>query len=791
MGPASLELLEYASLKEIVGRNVSTGPARRLLEALGPSTDREELEAALTEVAEAMRWLGEANSPGNAAKGSAVRFTGLPDVEQAVGRLRIEGAGLDGKELYDLIQWLDRSGDMRAAIFLVVDRYPLLGKRAQKLGDFRVVLREINGKLLPDGSVADDASVALQRLRRGMGKQKEHIQASLEKFLRVHRDEGVLQDEYVTIRNERFVVPLVAGQHKKVDGVIHAASGTGATLFVEPMETIQLNNELVRMTEEEMREVHRILRELTEVLRAHAGSIRETIGTMAGLELTFAKAHLGGVIPTFGEAMRLVDARHPLLADVLRRERRRPVPVSLGIDAINRTLLITGPNTGGKTVTMKTAGLLALMAQSAMPVPAREAEFPIFQEILADIGDNQSIAESLSSFSSHIRHISEMLEQATPNSLVLLDELGRATDPEEGGALGIAILEKFREYGALTMASTHLTALKVWGANTPGVVQASMGFDDATLKPTYLLQTGAPGRSAGLAIASQLGLPPELIERAKQAMTSTERDIASFLSELHRRLDEVNKEKAELEVARVAFEVESGKEREAAKRAYELKLREVERRSDAALAQFEGQARETIEGALAGLASKKAAENAIRKVARTRAELKDEVGSLRGPVGGSAAMGPIVEGGRVKLKGVRDIARVRRVLPSGELEVMIGFMKMKVGIGDVLEVMPGGGADAKLPSGVTFQQGPSFETVTRELNLIGKRAEEAMDEVDQFLDRAALASVDRVRIVHGHGMGILKRAVADYLKKSPHVTDFYAATPAEGGTGATIAELKV
>jgi len=497
------------------------------------------------------------------------------------------------------------------------------------------------------------------------------------------------------------------------------------------------------------------------------------------------------VIPTFGEAMRLVDARHPLLADVLRRERRRPVPVSFGIDPINRTLLITGPNTGGKTVTMKTAGLLALMAQSAMPVPAREAQFPIFQQILADIGDNQSIAESLSSFSAHIRHISEMLEQATPDSLVLLDELGRATDPEEGGALGIAILEKFREYGALTMASTHLTALKVWGANTVGVVQASMGFDDATLKPTYLLQTGAPGRSAGLAIASQLGLPPELIERAKQAMTSTERDIASFLSELHRRLDEVNKEKAALEVARVAFEVEAGKEREAAKRAYELKLREVERRSEAALAQFEGQARETIEGALAGLASKKAAENAIRKVARTRAELKDEVGSLRAPVAGSASLGPIVEGGRVRLKGVRDIARVRRVLPSGELEVMIGFMKLRVWVVDVLEVIPEGGADAKLPSGVTFQQGPSFETVTRELNLIGKRAEEAMDEVDQFLDRAALASVDRVRIVHGHGMGILKRAVADFLKKSPHVTDFYAATPAEGGTGATIAELKV
>lgn len=791
MGPASLELLEYAALKQIVGRNVSTTAAHRLLEALEPSTDQAELEAALAEVAEAMRWLDEANSPGNAAKGSAVRFTGLPDVEQAAARLRIEGAGLDGKELYDLIQWLARSGDMRAAIFLVAERYPLLAQRAQKLGDFRSVLRELSGKLLPDGSLADDASVALQRLRRSMGKQREHIQASLERFLRTHRDEGILQDEFVTIRNERFVVPLVAGQHKKVDGVIHAASGTGATLFVEPMETIQLNNDLVRMTEEEMREVHRILSELTALLRGHAASIRDSIATMAALELVFAKAHLGGVIPTFGDNLRLVEARHPLLTDVLRRERRRPVPVSFGLDPINRTLLITGPNTGGKTVTMKTAGLLALMAQSAMPIPAREAEFPVFEQILADIGDNQSIAESLSSFSSHVRHVSEMLEQATPASLVLLDELGRATDPEEGGALGIAILEKFREYGALTIASTHLTALKVWGANTPGVVQASMGFDEATLKPTYLLQTGAPGRSAGLAIASQLGLPPALIERAKEAMSSTERDIASFLGELHRRLNEVNQEKAELEAAQAAFAAESAREREAARKAHEQKLREVERRSEAALAQFEAQARETIEGVLAGAASKKAAENAIRKVARTRGELRDEVGALRGPVGGAAALPPITEGSRVRLKGVRDLARVRRVLPSGELEVVIGFMKMRVPAGDVTEVLPGDGADPKLPSGVTFQQGPNFETVTRELNLIGKRAEEAMDEVDQFLDRAALASVDRVRIVHGHGMGILKRAVADYLKRSPHVSQFYPATPAEGGSGATIAELKL
>lgn len=795
MGPGSLELLEYAALKGIVGRNVSTTTARRLLDELTPSTDRALLESALAETAEAMRWIEESYTPSNAAKGTQVRFTGLPDVEEAAGRLRIEGASLDGKEIYDLITWLDRSADVRAAIFLAVDRYPLLTQRARHLGDFRSLLRDIRGKVLPDGSLADDASVALHRLRRGMEKQKQQIQSSLERFLRQHRDEGILQDEFVTIRNERFVVPLVAGQRKRVEGVIHAASGTGATLFVEPMETIQLNNELVRLMEEEMREVHRILRELTDLLRAHVDSIRDTIQTMAALDLLFAKAHFGTnfrcVIPQFGEALRLNEARHPLLEDVLRAERRRPVPVTLELDAIHRTLLITGPNTGGKTVTMKTAGLLALMAQSGLPVPARGAEFPIFSQVLADIGDNQSIAESLSSFSSHIRHISEMLEIATPDSLVLLDELGRATDPEEGGALGIAILEKFREYGSLTIASTHLTALKVWGANTHGVIQASMGFNDETLTPTYVLQTGAPGRSAGLAIASKLGLSESLINRAREAMSVTERDVAAFIGELHRRLEEVNREHEALAAERARFVTESTREREEARKQEAIKLRELERRSAEALSEFEAQSREALEAMRASAASKKAADNAIRKVARTRAELSDQMQALRNP---AATAGPTLprvdEGSRVRIKGVREIARVRRLFPSGDIEVVVGFMKMKIPYSDVVEVVTGAAPEAKLPSGVTFQQGPSWDTVTRELNLIGKRADEAMDEVEKFLDTAALASVDRVRIIHGHGMGILKRAVADLLKKNPHVSDFYAATPAEGGTGATIAELK-
>jgi len=792
METSSLELLEYAELKAIIGRQISSNPARRILEELTPTTDAAALNEAHRETAEAVNLLDEAAGQKNVN----IRFSGLPEIDQGLGRIGIEGASLDGKEIYDLLQWLDRAAELRSSITKAGDRYPLLLKRAGQLADLRPVLRSIAGKLHPNGTLTDQASVALERIRRAMDRQRDQIQHSLEKFLRLHKDDGVLQDDFVTIRSDRFVIPLVAGQRSKIPGVIHASSGTGATLFVEPMETVSLNNELVRLTDEEMRESHRILRELTETLREHSGAIRTTVAAMAMLEFTFAKARFGKqfrcVVPTFGERLHLDAARHPILEDVLRREGKSVVPVGFTMDRIRRTLLITGPNTGGKTVTMKTAGLLSLMAQSGIPVPCEEAEFPIFQQVLADIGDNQSIAESLSSFSSHVRQLSFMLKAATPDSLVLLDELGRATDPEEGGALGVAVLEKFREYGAFTLASTHLMPLKVWGATTEGVVQASMGFNEAEFTPTYLLLTGAPGRSAGLAIASKLGLPKSLIERARQAMSTNERDIAGFLSELHRRLDEVKAKQLSLTEERVRLERETLRQREELRKAEEAKRLEMQRKAETALAAFEKQAKETLESIQqSGGTSRKAADIAVRKVIKAQTDFKIEVQqAVAAPVAEKRATLIVDEGNRVRISGIREPARIRKLLPNGMVDVEIGIMKMRVPYSDITELLPDGPTGPKLPSGVTFQAGPTWDTVTKEINIIGQRAEEACDAVEKFIDNASLASVDRVRIVHGHGMGILKRAVSELLKRSPLVTKHYPATPVEGGNGATIAELK-
>jgi DNA mismatch repair protein MutS2 len=793
MKRTSADLLEFDELKRLLGRYVAGPLGRTELDRLQPVESRDQLESALAEVAEAMDFV---------RVNGRLPLAGLVDSNESVARLRIEGTALEASEIANLIRFLERADDIRG--LLASEQYPLLLARSKAMADFRGLLREIGGKVLPSGAIADDASVALNRLRRDIERQQRSVHQSLERFLKSHRDEGVLQEEYVTIRNDRFVVPVVAGQKRRVDGVIHGASSSGQTLFVEPLDTIDLNNELVRLREEEQREVLRILREITDKLRLHAADIRHTMQIVSELDLLFAKAAFAldfdCVIPKFApdseRQVALREARHPLLQDVLRRQQKRVVPVTLTLDATQRILLISGPNTGGKTVSMKTVGLLALMAHAALPVPATEAVFPIFDQILADIGDQQSIEQSLSTFSAHIACIKSMVEEATPDSLVLLDELGRATDPEEGGALGVAILDHFRTLGSIVIASTHLLALKVYGANTTSVLNGSMGFDEETLAPTYVLRLGAPGKSAGLDIATRLGMAPWIIERARAAMTTTERDIARFLSELHERVDQNTALQRDLDQRLTQIKArEADLERNFKRREADM-LRKLQDRFDEVVANFEARALDTIQNVKELKEQRKLQDQAKLQVARVKREGMEEleahvVSAAETPIE-RAAKPKLEEGARVILKGIRQPARIRRIVSDTVIEVDAGFLKMQVSVDDVQEVLrekdPG---SSKLPKNVTFQQaGPKWDMSYQEINVIGKRAEEAMDEVDHFLDQAALASVDRVRIVHGHGMGVLKKAVANLLSKSPHVEKFYPATPQEGGAGATIAELR-
>jgi DNA mismatch repair protein MutS2 len=777
-------VLEFELLRALLARYVRSSLGRAELAQIEPTSDRTTIEDALADTEEALTYVRTSNQPQQRGSSARVRFDDIAELGPTLAQLRIEGATLDASEIYELSRLLDLAAEARTSLLSASENFPRLAAHASRIADLRELARDLRGKILPDGTLADHASVALARLRRECEKQRHLIQESLERFLRAHRED--VQEDFVTIRNDRFVVPVVTGRERRVEGVIHGASGSGRTLFVEPIETINLNNELVHLHEEELREVHRLLREFTARLREHAVEIASTAGALAKLELLFAKAEFAVdfncVVPRLSpdNARRLIlsRARHPLLEDILRQKHKTVVPVSLSLDQSERTLLISGPNTGGKTVALKTVGLLALMTHAGLPVPALEAEFPLFDQILADIGDHQSLQESLSSFSSHILSISKMLEDVTSDSLVLADELGRATDPEEGGALGVAVLEAFQNAGAFTLASTHLMAMKVYGASTKGVRNGSMGFDDATLEPTYELRLGAPGKSAGLDIASRLGLDPHLISVARSRMTNVERDVSHFLAELHDRIDVLERERAELTARTAAIEAREKTLEQIWEKKYAAKIRELEKRASDLSAQFEQRAVETI-----GELSQKA----HVKVAKAKREFKEAVEALA-PLPASALPRLKIEpGARVRLKGIRQPASVRRLLPGDILEVDAGFLKMQVSMSDVEEVL----APADRPKqSLTFSQGPSFDTGYREINIIGQRAEEAVAHVDKMLDSAALAQVERIRIVHGHGMGILKKAIADLLKHNPHVEKFYVASQEEGGSAATIVELK-
>jgi len=445
------------------------------------------------------------------------------------------------------------------------------------------------------------------------------------------------------------------------------------------------------------------------------------------------------------------------------------------------------------------------MAQAALPVPCTVAELPVFGQVLADIGDHQSIEQSLSTFSAHVARLREMALDATLDSLVLLDEIGSATDPDEGGALGVALVDHFRAAGAFTIASTHLTALKIYGASTgtalnAPILNAAMGFDEITLAPTYRLQVGLPGKSAGLEIAARLGMPEHILKRARASLGARDVELSRLIADLHERLEETGRLRESLEREREALVLREEQIAQEWRRKEAAKLSELEARFDAMQQRWQVRADETVARIAETADRRKSVDQAQRQAAKLGREMREDWDSAVLQKDGVDAGKPatprakVVEGSRVRLKGIRDIARVSRLLDHGRLEVAVGFVKMQVAIGDVEEVLAENSAPApmrsSLPRGVRFQPGPQLNPGEQEINVIGEHAEEAVDRVERFLDAAVMATAARVRIVHGHGMGILRRAIQDSLKLNPHVEKFYPASPHEGGTGATIVELK-
>jgi DNA mismatch repair protein MutS2 len=492
------------------------------------------------------------------------------------------------------------------------------------------LIESLRSRILPDGSLADDASPELRRIRREMERQQRAIEESLRSALRRFSEGGSTQDDLITIRGERFVIPVKAEWKRRVQGVVHGASSSGQTVYVEPLETIDLNNDLVRLLEEEQAEIHRIFAEMTRQIGQHAPLILKGAEVLAEVDTLQARGRFAAefdcVEPHFdseGSQLTLKQARHPLLEKRLRGTGGKVVPISLSLTSDARQLIISGPNTGGKTVGLKTAGLLAIMAQSGVPVPAEEAVLPVFDAMLADIGDAQSIEQNLSTFSAHIVNLNRIAALADASSLVLLDELGSATDPEEGAALAVAIAEHFLRARAWSIISTHHTSLKVYAANTPGVINAAVGFDEHTLAPTYELRQGVPGASAGINIAARLGLDRIMIDAARARLSTQTQDIGRFIDSLHEQLRAATAERArvgrleaELKRERARLEAEGMKEQRA-------KVRELEQKLESLLKDFEYQARETVKVIDDRAAQQKLSKEAERRISRLRREFAE------------------------------------------------------------------------------------------------------------------------------------------------------------------------
>ncbi|MGC2328559.1 MAG: Smr/MutS family protein [Candidatus Sulfotelmatobacter sp.] len=840
MSPAlthsSARVLEFDSLLDLLRGYASSPLGHARIAALAPSTDRAWIESQhqlASEIREFRR------------VGGRFEFSGLLPTAQLVAKSRILGAILETTEIRDVVLLVDRAAEWREISL----HPPAAMKRewrgvhalSSQIADFNDFLRFFRNKIQPDGTLEDHASPELSRIRREIEKQRRTIQDSLRGYLRRLAEGGTVQDELITIRGERFVIPIKVEQKRRVQGVVHGASSSGQTVYVEPLETIEQNNELVRLLDEELAEIHRILLEMTRRIGDHSESIHSAEETLCELELQFAKSRfaedyncvavqLSAVAESSHEAVAQQDtcgdsrprlsasaaslllhnARHPLLEHNLKLKGIPVVPVTIELDGPTRQLVITGPNTGGKTVTLKTVGLLALMAQSGIPVPADRADLPVFDAVLADIGDYQSIEQNLSTFSAHVTNIDLISRTATPHSLVLLDELGSATDPEEGAALAVAIAGYFLRIGCLAVISTHHTSLKVYGANTPGALNASVGFNESTLQPTYELKIGVPGASAGINIAQRLGLNPAIIDAARARLGTQTRDVGEFLDRLHADLRAAESERLRLQARQKELEDEKNRLAVFGKTAQQAKIREMETKLESVLRDFEYQTREAVNAIQDRAAAQKISKDADRRVAKLRREFREQFDSTvvahsTGADQGDPNAQPQVlkyvsVGDTVKLKSTGRPARIMRKIDDNNFEVQIGAMKMKIARDDVAAVLtPAQPAPSDSPVKAARARGISVSlsddseaaNVPTEINVIGRTVDDAAREVERFVDRAFLAGLPRVRVVHGSGMGILRKALRQLLQQHPHVESVAEPPQNEGGAGATVVELRV
>jgi DNA mismatch repair protein MutS2 len=809
---ADFVALEWEPLLALVAGFAASPVGRQAILDLRPSTDEDWIARQHRLTAELRLVLSEQVS---------IPCGGLFDPTQLAAKAQIPGAALEANELQAIARLANDVAAWQALLqsppARIAGKLPGLSAISAALTtSLRPLAEAIERTIQPDGMLADNASPELNRIRREQERQQRVIEESLRAALRKLSSDGATQKDLITIRGDRFVIPVRAELKRRISGVVHGASSSGQTVYVEPLETIEQDNELVRLIEEEQAEIHRIFVALTRQVGGYAVGLVEGARVLALVDSLQARARFARdyecVAPAITpDAMRLETARHPLLEKRLRATGGIIVPLTLELTAENRQLIISGPNTGGKTVTLKTTALLAMMAQAGLPIPASAASFPIFTAFLADIGDAQSIEAALSTFSAHITNLDRLSRLAGPQSLVLLDELGSSTDPEEGSALAVAIASYFLAVGAWSLISTHHTSLKVYAANTPGVLNAAAGVDELTLVPNYQLRLGVPGASAGIQTAERLGLNADIVAAARQRLGSQQVDIARFLDRLHNELTQLEADRKATREEQYALNQARAKLAREGDVELRNRTRELETKLASLLKDFEFQMRETVRAIEDRAAQQKLSKEAERRMTRLRREFQESfnqtiVAHRTGADQGDANAQPhllkhVAPGDQVRIKSMNKIATVQREVEKDLFEVALGPIKMRVKRDELTEPLSSGDASSARkadPLADARKQKNVHVTVTSantddmrmEINLIGRTVDEATGELETYLDRAFLAGLPRVRVIHGHGAGILRRGVREFLKSHPHVATIAEAPQNEGGQGATLVELR-
>ena len=793
MNQKALETLEYKKIIAQLKREMGSAASAKLADELTPLTSEKIIKEELRSTTEAVDLI---------VRKGPLPTGGLYDIREAL-LLAKKGGSLTMRQLLEVQNVLGISSEVVA--FMHDDALPELkyiGEMVDLIVEFTALEKEISRCILTEDEMADNASPKLKDIRRSIHQQNQAIKNKLSRIITSSSNKTYLQDAIVTMRDGRYVIPVKQEYRSFFPGMVHDQSKGGATLFIEPQGVVELNNKLRELEVEEQLEIARILAELSSRVAEHYREIRSNLKLLTKLDFIMAKGKLSckmhasePKIDADGE-LKLISARHPLI------EYKKAVPVDIRIGGDYRTLIITGPNTGGKTVSLKTAGLLVMMAQSGLHIPASHAStLPIFGEVFADIGDEQSIEQSLSTFSSHMKNIVSIIDKASYDSLVLVDELGAGTDPTEGAALAIAILERFYDSGALTMATTHYNELKKYALATSGVENAAMEFDVETLTPTYRLLIGVPGKSNAFEISKKLGLSESVIERASEHIKHGDMEFENVISSIE---DDKRKAAADrLDAESMRAEIE-----ERLKKLEEKEKAVSEKRADI-IAEAKREARELLRETKSAV---KDVQKDLRRLQKSGAHTNLNTGALEKSrrkineaedlvsekvvkqVNSEPVSADTLKiGDRVKLLTIGQNGTILS-LPDekGNLMINIGALKVKARLQDLMLINEG--KDRKPQAKSSSKYGSLLRSksssVSASINVMGKNLEDALADVEKYLDDVYMAGLDMVSIIHGRGGGILKDGIRQMLKRKKYVDSYGAASYNDGGEGVTVVRMK-